>query len=75
MSSPLATEARYRAVFERHYEQVYVYFRRRIDIETARNCTAEAFVVAWRKVGDIPAGSELRWLYMSRIDPHDCAIW
>ncbi len=64
MSSPLATEARYRAVFERHYEQVYAYFRRRIDIETARDCTAETFVVAWRKVGDIPEGGELHWLYM-----------
>jgi RNA polymerase sigma-70 factor (ECF subfamily) len=64
MSSPLATEARYRVVFERHYEQVYAYFRRRIDIETARDCTAETFVVAWRKVGDIPAGDELHWLYM-----------
>ena len=33
-------------------------------METARDCTAETFVVAWRKVGDIPEGSELRWLYM-----------
>lgn len=63
MSSPPATEVRYRAVFERHYEQVYAYFRRRLDVESARDCTAETFVVAWRKVGDIPEGSELHWLY------------
>lgn len=58
-----ATETRYRVVFERHYEQVYSYFRRRLDVETARDCTAETFVVAWRKVADIPEGSELHWLY------------
>ncbi len=63
MSSDPATETRYRAVFERHHEQVYAYFRRRIDIESARDCTAETFVVAWRKVDEIPEGSELHWLY------------
>lgn len=50
-------------MFERHHEQVYAYFRRRIDPEDARDCTAETFVVAWRKVGDIPEGGELHWLY------------
>lgn len=64
MSSTPAIEARYRAVFERHHERVYAYFRRRIDAETARDCTAETFVVAWRKVDDIPNGGELRWLYI-----------
>ena len=63
MSSPPVTEARYRVVFERHYEQVYAYFRRRVDIESARDCTAETFVVAWRRIGDIPEGSDLHWLY------------
>jgi RNA polymerase sigma-70 factor (ECF subfamily) len=64
MSSTPASEARYRTVFDRHYEQVYAYFQRRIDLEIARDCTAETLVIAWRKVGDIPAGSELRWRYM-----------
>ena len=63
MSSSPATAARYRTVFERHYEQVYAYFRRRLDMEGARDCTAETFVVAWRKIGDIPEGAELHWLY------------
>jgi RNA polymerase sigma factor (sigma-70 family) len=64
MSSAPAIEARYRSVFDRHHEQVYAYFRRRIDTETARDCTAETFVVAWRRAGDIPEGGELRWLYI-----------
>ncbi len=63
MSTTSATETRYQAVFERHHEQVYAYFRRRLDTESARDFTAETFVVAWRKVGDIPEGSELHWLY------------
>lgn len=58
-----ATETRYQAVFERHYEQVYAYFRRRIDVDGARDCTAETFVVAWRKIDSVPEGAELHWLY------------
>lgn len=63
MSSTSVAETRYRVVFDRHRDQVYAYFRRRIDADTARDCTAETFVIAWRKVDDIPEGDELRWLY------------
>ena len=59
-----ASEARYRALFQRHHEKVYAFFRRRIDAEAACDCTAETFVVAWRKVDEIPEGGELRWLYI-----------
>lgn len=59
----METEARYRAVFELHHEQVYAYFRRRIDPEAAKDCTAETFLVAWRRIDSIPEGGELRWLY------------
>ena len=59
-----ASEARYRALFERHHEKVYAFFRRRIDADTARDCTAETFVVAWRKVDEVPENGELRWLYI-----------
>lgn len=64
MSRQPAGEARYRALFQRHHEKVYAFFRRRIDAETARDCTAETFVVAWRKVDEIPESGELRWLYV-----------
>lgn len=63
MSSSPTAEARYQSEFEQHCERVYAYFRRRTDVEHARDCTAETFVVPWRKVGTIPEGSELHWLY------------
>ena len=58
------SEARYREVFERHHRQIYAYFRRRIDIDSAMDCTSDTFLVAWRRLEDIPSGDgELRWLY------------
>jgi RNA polymerase sigma factor (sigma-70 family) len=58
-------EARYREVFTEHHPRIYAYFRRRIDPETARDCTAETFLVAWRRLDTMPGdGGELRWLYM-----------
>ncbi|MGI9642410.1 MAG: RNA polymerase sigma factor [Acidimicrobiia bacterium] len=62
--SATKTEDRYRAVFQEHHQHVYAYFRRRIDAEQAKDCTAETFLVAWRKVELIPEGDELRWLYV-----------
>jgi len=62
--SATETEDRYRAVFLEHHQRVYAYFRRRIDAEQAKDCTAETFLVAWRKVELIPEGDELRWLYV-----------
>ena len=62
--SATKTEDRYRAVFQEHHQHVYAYFRRRIDAERAKDCTAETFLVAWRKVEMIPEGDELRWLYV-----------
>lgn len=64
MLSTTASEARYRAVFDEHHPRIYAYFRRRIDPDTARDCTAETFLVAWRRLDSIPDdGTELRWLY------------
>ena len=58
------TEHRYRAIFDRYHLDVYAYFRRRIDADTAKDCTAETFLVAWKRIDTIPQGEEaLRWLY------------
>jgi RNA polymerase sigma-70 factor (ECF subfamily) len=57
-------EQRFRALYLGHYRQVYMYFRRRTDIERARDGTAETFLVAWRRLGDVPTGDRtLPWLY------------
>ena len=57
-------EQRFRTLYLGHYRQVYMYFRRRTDIERARDGTAETFLVAWRRLDDVPGGDRtLPWLY------------
>lgn len=64
MRNDAALERRFRQVFDAHHEQVYTYCRRRCDVETARECTAEVFLTAWRRFEDIPPDDRaLRWLY------------
>lgn len=57
-------EQRFRKLYRAHYPQVYAYFKRRTDIDSAADGTVETFMVAWRRIDDVPAGeSELPWLY------------
>ena len=58
------SEQRYRHLFNRHHREVYAYCRRRTDAQTAADCFAETFLVAWRRIDDIPDGdAALGWLY------------
>jgi len=58
------SEQRFRSLYLDHYRQVYMYFRRRTDIESARDGTAETFLVAWRRFDQLPADDRLLpWLY------------
>ena len=57
-------ERRYEVVFSRNHRQVYAYFKRRTDLASAKDGTAETFLVAWRKIDEVPDGeAALRWLY------------
>ena len=57
-------EQRYRRLFDRHSREVFAYCRRRTDPDTATDCAAETFLVAWRRLDDIPDGDPaLGWLY------------
>ena len=57
-------EERYRSLFNHHHRAVYAYCRRRTDAQTAADCVAETFLVAWRRLDDVPNGdAALRWLY------------
>lgn len=57
-------EQRFRALYLAHYQQVYMYFRRRTDVETARDGTADTFLVAWRRFDELPSEDRtLPWLY------------
>jgi RNA polymerase sigma factor (sigma-70 family) len=57
-------EDRFRSAYRTYYRQVYVYFRRRTDVESARDGCADTYLVAWRRIDDLPDESEaLPWLY------------
>jgi RNA polymerase sigma-70 factor (ECF subfamily) len=64
MHPDTAAEIRFREVFDSCHQQIYAYCRRRADAGMARDAASETFLVAWRRIDDIPDGEgALRWLY------------
>ncbi len=55
-------DQRFRGLYSAHSSAILAYFRRRTDSETAKDCTAETFLVAWRRIEDVPSDA-LPWLY------------
>lgn len=54
----------FRALYDRHYYAILAYFLRRSGRAVAQDLTAEVFLVAWRRIGDVPMGDDaLLWLY------------
>ena len=59
-----ATDARFVEIYESFYGYVYAFCRRRVGAERVDDAVAETFLVAWRRIGDVPDGDgALRWLY------------
>src|SRR6478736_3641514 len=48
-------------MFDAHYGAVLAYTARRSDPDTAQEVAAETFLVAWRRLQDVP-GHALPWL-------------
>ena len=61
-STGISPEQRFRRLYGAHHLQVYGYCRRRADAESAKDATAETFLVAWRRLDDVPADDGLPWL-------------
>ena len=57
-------EERFRDVYDRHYRRVLGYaLRRAATPGAAEDVVAEVFLVAWRRIGDVPDGDEaIAWL-------------
>ena len=62
MPTALDHAASFRALYQRHRDDIWRYLRRRTDHHVAEDLTTEVFVVAWRRRPDIPADA-LPWLY------------
>ena len=58
-------ESRFSCLYQRHEREILRYaLRRCADPQDAADVVAETFLVAWRRLGDVPVGDEARlWLY------------
>jgi RNA polymerase sigma factor (sigma-70 family) len=58
-------EDRFGKLYKAHVREVLAYaLRRTADAEDAADAVAEAFLVAWRRLPEVPSGKEARpWLY------------
>lgn len=66
MDTPAAArEHRFRALYADHYDHVLRFVARRSSPASAEDVVAEAFLVAWRRLDDVPTrvGEALPWLY------------
>ena len=60
----MTAEARFRRLYDEHHQLVLAYFLRRMDRDTAYECTEDVYLVAWQKINDVPDGERaLPWLY------------
>lgn len=58
------SDARFVDLYDRFHRPVYAYCRRRTTADQVDDVVADTFLVAWRKIDQVPRGSEvLPWLY------------
>src|SRR5713226_334879 len=56
--------AAFRTIYEASYRPIAAYARRRVSESDADDVVAETFLVAWRRLDDVPSGDlTLPWLY------------
>lgn len=58
-----AKRTRFMALYERCYGSIVRYAWRREGPDQAEDIASETFIVAWRRIADIPPDYELPWLY------------
>ncbi|MGH9276017.1 MAG: RNA polymerase sigma factor [Acidimicrobiales bacterium] len=56
-------QARFEAVMEAVYEPLQRYARRRCDPDAADDVVADALLVVWRRLEEVPDGALLPWCY------------
>jgi RNA polymerase sigma-70 factor (ECF subfamily) len=55
-------EARFERLFREHYAALLAYARRRVALEAVDDVVEETFLVAWRRLDELPEAA-LPWLY------------
>lgn len=62
-SAPLDRQARFAAMVDAAYEPLQRYARRRCDPALADDIVADALLVLWRRLDDVPPDAVLPWCY------------
>lgn len=64
MNREQTADAEFAEFYRRHFRQIYSYCLRRISPDRIDDAVADTFLVAWRRLADVPEGaSALPWLY------------
>lgn len=56
-------EQRFTVLYQRHYTDVESYVRRRVNPSLVNDVVSDVFVVAWRRLEEVPTDGVLPWLY------------
>ncbi|WP_329230475.1 sigma-70 family RNA polymerase sigma factor [Streptomyces sp. NBC_01460] len=56
-------EQRFTDLYRQHYSALDAYVRRRIHADQVSDVLAEVFLVAWRRLDELPEPTALPWLY------------
>lgn len=60
----METDIRFRRIFDAHGRAIQLYCGRRLHAADAGVAASEVFVVAWKRIGDVPTEPDtLPWLY------------
>ena len=58
-----ATKARFEQLFAAYYGDLVRFASRRVGIDAASDVVSNAFLIAWRRLADVPVDHERAWLY------------
>ena len=59
-----SNDVAFRRIYDDHYAAVLAYCLRRAPLEDAKDASADVFLVAWRRLDQLPGGERtLPWLY------------
>ncbi len=59
-----ATDQRFRRIFDTNFDAVHAYCLRRLPHAEAADAVSEVFLVAWRRIDEVPLGEDARlWLF------------
>ena len=59
-----SSDLRFREIFNANVSGIEAYCRRRLPADQVGDAVSETFLVAWRRIDDVPEGAEARlWLF------------